>query len=59
MSLNLPGTQAVHGPPSGPVYPPLQEQLVRVTLPRPERVYPGQSLHVDSDVAAVAVLYLP
>jgi hypothetical protein len=37
----------------------LQLQLATSLLPATEYVYVGQSSHVDSDVAAVAVLYFP
>ena len=58
-SLKRPTPHGSHSTPSGPVYPSRQVQLVRAPLPPREYVCAGQSLHVDSDVAAVAVLYLP
>ena len=35
------------------------EQFDCTLLPRPEVMYEGQAWHVDSEIAAVAVLYLP
>ena len=43
--LYLPGTQAVQGPPSGPVYPTLQVQLARSSPPDREIVFEGQNEH--------------
>ena len=34
--LYLPSANAVHGPPSGPLYPALHEQSARVSLPAGE-----------------------
>ncbi len=58
-SLYDPGMHAAHASPSGPVYPLLQVQLVSCLLPIPEYVCGGHPLHVDSEIAAMAVLYLP
>jgi len=58
-SLYDPAMHAAHASPSGPVYPLLQVQLVSCLLPIPEYVCVGHSLHVDSEIAAMAVLYLP
>jgi hypothetical protein len=41
------------------VYPLLHVQLVSTLLPAPEYVCAGHALHVDSEIPAVAVLYLP
>jgi hypothetical protein len=57
--LYLPATHASHASPSSPVYPLLHVQLSTRPLPSPEYVCIGQALHVASDVAAVAVEYLP
>ena len=45
--------------PSGPVYPRLQVQLVRMLLPSPEYVWCGQVVHVDSEISPVSVEYVP
>ena len=37
----------------------LQIQFNRMLLPTPEYVCAGQSLHVASEMEAIAVLYLP
>ena len=58
-SLKLPTSHAPHSAPSGPVYPLLQVQLVCCLLPIPEYVCAGQSMHVDSEISAMAVLYWP
>ena len=58
-SLYVPAMHAAHCIPSGPVYPLLQVQLVSCLLPIPEYVCGGHPLHVDSEIAAMAVLYLP
>lgn len=47
---------AVHGPPSGPVYPALQEQAVRALLAFSETESDGQSVH---GALPVVFLYLP
>jgi hypothetical protein len=57
--LKVPATHASHASPSSPVYPLLHVQLSARPLPSPEYVCIGQALHVASDVAAVAVEYLP
>ena len=58
-SLKLPTSHASHVPPSGPVYPLRQVQLVIILLPSSECVLAGQSLHVDSEISPVSVEYLP
>ena len=58
-SLKLPASHAWHSAPSGPVYPLLHVQLVNAALPTPENACAGQSLHVESEIWAVAVEYLP
>ena len=58
-SLYVPAVHAAHCIPSGPVYPLLQVQLVCIELPPSEYVCVGHSLHVDSEMAASNVLYLP
>ena len=58
-SLKPPASHASHSAPSGPVYPLLQVQLVSCLLPTPENVCAGQSLHVDSEIWAVSVEYVP
>ena len=57
--LYVPATHASHSTPSAPVYPLLHVQLVSTLLPAPEYVCAGHALHVDSEIPAVAVLYLP
>ena len=54
--LNLPASQAAHGPPFGPVYPGLQEQAVRVLLPTDEFEFAGQLVHA---ALPFEVLYVP
>ena len=58
-SLYVPAMHAAHAAPSGPVYPLLQVQWVCCLLPTPEYVCAGQSMHVDSEISAMAVLYWP
>ena len=58
-SLYVPAIHAAHAVPSGPVYPLLHVQFVSCLLPIPEYECVGQWLHVDSEIAATAVLYLP
>ena len=58
-SLYAPAMHAAHAAPSGPVYPLLQVQLVSIELPPSECVCVGHWLHVDSEIAASTVLYLP
>lgn len=63
-SLKLPAAHASHSPPSGPLKPLLQMQLVINALPFDECVCAGQSLHTDSEVsplrpARLGFEYLP
>jgi hypothetical protein len=44
VSLYLPGAQATHGPPSGPVYPTLHGQSL---VPGTESVFAGHATHSD------------
>jgi hypothetical protein len=53
--LYFPVTHATHGPPSGPVDPALQVQLVKAVLPGGELEFDGQSLHVMLAEAPTAV----
>jgi hypothetical protein len=55
-TLNLPGTHAVHMPPSGPEEPALQVHLVKAALPAGVLEFDGQALHVE---APTAVEYVP
>ena len=57
--LYFPAEQAVHGPPSGPVYPKLQSQAVNVSLDSDELEYIGHARQVAAVVAAVVVEYVP
>jgi hypothetical protein len=57
-SLYFPATHAVHGPPSGPIHPELQMQLVNAVLPESAKVFDGQGMHVDIDVAPTSEEYL-
>ncbi len=54
-TLYFPVTHAVHVPPSGPVHPVLQVQLVKAALPAGELEFDGQTLHVE----LTAVEYVP
>ena len=54
--LYFPATHAVHGPPSGPVDPALQVQLVKAALPAGELESAGQAVHDASVVCPVAIL---
>jgi hypothetical protein len=54
--LYFPAAHAKHVPPSGPVNPRLQTQLVAVVDPAVDCVYDGQSVHAAEPVV---VLYLP
>jgi hypothetical protein len=54
-ALYFPVTHAVHVPPSGPVHPVLQVQLVKAALPAGELEFDGQTLHVK----LTAVEYVP
>ncbi len=57
--LYFPATHAAHGPPSGPVDPVLQVQLVKAALPAGELEFDGQGVHDAAVVCPVAVPYLP
>ena len=57
--LYVPAVHTVHATPSEPVYPWLQIQSVFALLPASENMCVGQSLHVDSEVSAIVVEYLP
>jgi hypothetical protein len=58
-SLYLPAAHAAHVPPSAPVYPGWQLQLVRRTLPLGDCEFGGQIMHVlDAEAPAVGE-YLP
>jgi hypothetical protein len=58
-ALYFPATQPVHVPPSGPVHPVLQVQLVKAALPAGELEFDGQALHVELAEAPTAVEYVP
>ena len=53
--LYFPATHSAHGPPSGPVDPALQVQLVKAELRAGELEFDGQSLHVMLDETPTAV----
>ncbi len=57
--LYLPVAQEVHPPPSGPVKPTLQVQVVRATLEIGEVELPGHETHVAVSVAPTVVEYVP
>jgi hypothetical protein len=57
--LNFPATQAEHTPPSGPVDPALQVQLVTAELPAGELEFDIQALHVELAEAPTVVEYIP
>ncbi len=57
--LYFPATHAAHGPPSGPVDPVLQVQLVKAALPAGELEFDGQAMHVELAAAPTAVEYVP
>lgn len=59
VSLYSPAAQALHAPPSGPVYPTLHLQSVRVVLPDALLVLGGHAVHAAADVAPVTVRYVP
>jgi len=59
MSLYFPGTQAVHGPPSGPVKPLLQVQLASAELEIGELELAGHPRQVVAIVAPTVVEYVP
>ena len=54
-ALYFPAMHAVHVPPSGPVHPVLQVQLVNAALPAGEVEFDGQAMHVE----LTAVEYVP
>jgi hypothetical protein len=56
-TLYVPATHAAHEPPSGPVDPTLQVQLVTAELRAGELEFDGQLLHVELPEAAVE--YVP
>ena len=58
-SLYFPATHAVQLPPSGPVDPALQVQLVKFLFPAGEVEFDGQAVHVELDEAPTAVEYVP
>ena len=55
-ALYVPATQAVHGPPFGPVNPTLQVQEVSELLPLGDVLDAGQALHAS---VPVVFLYFP
>jgi len=57
--LNVPASQARHGPPSGPVNPRLQVQFDLTTLPFPENEAEGQFMQPKALVWPVAFEYVP
>ncbi len=62
LGLYFPATQAVHGPPSGPVKPALQAEVIQAVtdeLPLGEMEPAGQVMHVVEIVAPVLVEYVP
>ena len=59
IAVYLPASHAVHVPPSGPVDPALQMQLVTTALPAGELEFGGQSMHVELAEAPTAVEYVP
>jgi hypothetical protein len=59
-ALYFPATQSAHVPPSGPVEPALQVQLVKAGLPSGELVSAdGQATHVKPASAPTVVEYVP
>ena len=58
-SLYLPATHASHAPPSGPVYPTLQEQSTSALLPASDTESVGQLTQVSGVVAPAVLEYLP
>jgi hypothetical protein len=58
-ALYLPAKHELHAPPSGPVYPVLQIQLVTTEEPMGERESAGHKTHVLSDVLPAPVEYFP
>jgi hypothetical protein len=53
IDLYVPGSQAVHAPPSGPVYPRLHLQLVCAVDPTTDCELAVQSMHVAEPVAVL------
>ena len=58
-SLYLPLAHGSHAPPSGPVYPIRQVQLVIAGLPAIDKVSAGHCAQVYASISAVPVEYLP
>ncbi len=58
-TLYFPAKHAVQAPPSGPVEPALQVQLVEAELPTGEMESCGQALHVELAEAPTGVEYFP
>jgi ABC-type cobalt transport system substrate-binding protein len=58
-ALYIPAIQSVHVPPSGPVEPVLQVQLVKAALPAGELDSDGQSTHVELAFFFASIEYLP
>ncbi len=58
-ALYFPTAHAVHVPPSGPVEPALQVQLVKAALPAGELEADGQATHVELAIFFTSVEYLP
>ena len=56
--LYFPATHASHVPPSGPMNPALQTQLVCVVDPRTDCEFAGQSLQVEDAVASTFSEYV-
>jgi len=59
VSLYDPAAHAPHAPPSGPVCPTLQVQLVGAGAPLGECEFAGQEAHVLSAVRPTAAEYFP
>ena len=57
--LYFPATHGMHWPPSGPVEPALQVQLVEAALPASELESDGHAVHVELAAAFTAVEYVP
>ncbi len=58
-ALYFPATQSAHVPPSGPLEPALQVQLVKTALPASELEADGQARHVELASAPTDVEYVP
>ena len=58
-SLYDPAAHAVHVPPSEPVWPILQAQLVTSKLPRPEFASAGHAMQAAFEVSPVPGEYVP